>query len=168
VAKAADDPGFTNKRLSSIETGLRAPSEAEQLALVDVLQIDLTALIAACGEDEQRREQEKKKQRDRARAQAQRLERAAEQGRTIIPRSSIYRPAVAVAPEAAPEAVAPAPAPALSAPRVSRVAPRGQRIGSVEDLVEELIGIVALPVDADMRRAWFRCARELFRLSWEK
>jgi transcriptional regulator with XRE-family HTH domain len=157
LAQASGDPGFTNKRLSNIETGFRRPGETEQLALVEVLKIDLAALIAACDQDDAKRAKEKRNERERKNAQARRMERAAQLGRTIVPRTSAYRPADAVMREPAPRA--------SPTPRAPQAKPRAQRYDGTEELIEALIEIVPMPIDADTRKAWFRCARELFRLS---
>jgi len=158
IAILTGDQAFTNKRLSSIETCFRPPGEPEQLAIVDALGIDLAQLIAACERDAVKRAAELKNKRSRESAQRRRLERAAIEGRTITPRSSPYRPREAAA------AVPPA-------KRESRRTPPAHtsgQAGTLEDLIDALIAIVPMPVDADERRNWFKCARELFALSGER
>jgi transcriptional regulator with XRE-family HTH domain len=155
IARLTSDQSFTNKRLSAIEVGIRPPSEPEQLAIVEALGIDLAQLIAACERDAARRAREDKSKRERERAQRRRIERAAIEGRTIAPRSSPYRPR---------EALLATPSPAPS----KRAATRAAQGGTLEDLIDALIAIVPMPVDAAERRNWFRCARDLFALSGER
>jgi transcriptional regulator with XRE-family HTH domain len=152
LAKLLSDPAFTNKRLSSLETGFRAPSEAEQLAIVEALGIDLAQLLAACEGDAARRAKEIKLKQARESAQRRREEKARLAGREIVHRKSAYRPR-----EAAPNTP--------PATRVSRHAAPAASGQTLEDLIDALIAIVPMPMDADERKNWFRCARELFALS---
>jgi len=158
LAKLANDPSLTNKRLSQLETGHRAPSEPEQLAIVEALGIDLAQLIAACERDAVRREQELRNKRSRESAQRRRIERAAAEGRTITPRASAYRPREA----------ATAVPPAKRESRRTAPARATVQAGTLEELIEALIAIVPMPLDSDERKNWFKCARELFALSGER
>lgn len=154
LAKLLNDSAFTNKRLSQLETGSRGPTENEQLAIVEALGIDLAQLLAAC-------ERDVKRKRSRESAQRRRLERAQAEGREITFRTSKYRPS-----DAAP-----------LVPAATKPSTRGVRDlvkkhtkswGSeqtLEDLIDRLIAIVPMPLDAEERKNWFRCARELFALS---
>jgi transcriptional regulator with XRE-family HTH domain len=157
LAHLTSEPRLDNKRLSALETGFRAPTEAEQLAIAEALGIDLAQLIAACERDAVQRAKDEKNKRGRESAQRRRIARAAEAGRTIVPRSSPYRPREALL-------ATPSPAPKAEAPKRGRPpsAPQGQ---TLEDLIDALIAIVPMPLDADERKNWFRCARELFALS---
>ena len=164
LAKLMSEPNFNNKRLSSLETGFRAPTENEQLAIVEALGIDLAQLLAACERDAVRRERELKNKRGRESAQRRRLERAQAEGREIAFRASRYRPS-----EAAPLVPA-ATKPSTKGVR-DLVAKKTKSWGSaqtLEDLIEALIAIVPMPSDSEERKAWFRCARELFALSGER
>jgi len=159
LSKLMNDPAFTNKRLSSLETGFRAPTETEQIALIEGLGIDLAQLLAACERDATRRDREARNKRSRESAQRRREEKAQLAGREIAHRSSVYRPR-----EVAP--IVPPPT------RESRRAPAAWRRASpsaqtLEDLIDALIAIVPMPLDAAERKDWFRCARELFALSRE-
>jgi transcriptional regulator with XRE-family HTH domain len=158
LAALMNDRSMNNKRLSTLETGSRAPSENEQLAIVEALGIDLAQLLAACERDAKTRERELKNKRGRESAQRRRLERAQAEGREIALRTSRYRPR-----DAAPLVPA-ATKPSTRASREARLAPRssGQ---TLEDLIDALIAIVPMPLDSDERKNWFRCARELFALS---
>jgi transcriptional regulator with XRE-family HTH domain len=129
-----------NRRVSALETGFRSPSETEQIALAEALGIDLGQLIAACEKDAVEKEKELKRKRARETKQRQREERAKLEGREIKHRVSPYSPA---APKRAPS----------------------NEGSTLEDLIDALIAIVPLPLDADERKNWFKCARELFALS---
>jgi transcriptional regulator with XRE-family HTH domain len=142
-----------DKRVSSLETGFRAPTETEQIAIVEALGIDLAQLLAACERDELQRELELKKKRSRESKQRKREERARLEGREIAHRTSPYRPR-----EAAPNV----PPPMRASTRREPPPTSGQ---TLEDLIEALIAIVPMPADSDERKDWFRCARELYALS---
>jgi transcriptional regulator with XRE-family HTH domain len=152
-----------NRRVSSLETGFRAPTENEQLAIVEALSIDLAQLLAACERDAVQREKELKLKRSRESAQRRREEKARLEGREIAHRTSAYRPR-----EAAPNVPPPTRAPAATKAVRDLVTKNTQSWGStqtLEDLIDALIAIVPMPSDADERKNWFRCARELFALS---
>lgn len=164
LAKLMSEPSFTNKRLSSLETGHRAPNENEQLAIAEALGIDLAQLLAACERDAVQRDKELRNKRSRESAQRRREERARAEGREIAHRNSAYRPR-----EAAPLV----PAATKPSTRVVQdlVMKNTKSWGStktLEDLIEALIAIVPMPTDSEERKSWFRCARELFALSGER
>jgi len=150
-----------HKRVSALETGFRPPSETEQIAIVEALGIDLAQLIAACERDALEKEREVRRRRSRESAQRLREQRAAAEGREIAHRASKYR---------APDAVAAVTPPSTKQQALRRVAaPRAvASVQSLEDLIEALIAIVPMPADADERKNWFRCARELFALTSER
>ncbi len=153
LAKLAGDSRITNKRLSTLETGFRPPSEPEQLALAEALGIDLAQLIAACESDTIEKEKEARRKRDRESQRRKREERARLEGRELPRRASKY-----YRPDESPAPVASKPA------RAQRAAP-SRSSGTLEDLIDALIAVVPMPIDPAERKNWFRCARELYALS---
>jgi len=152
--------------LSKIEFGKVVATDDHLVRFAEVLKLDLDQLIAARDRDraslavlEQQREQQEKieerRKRDRERKQVLREERTKAEGRGFVP-----RPAARIV-ESEPIA-----APIQRAkPAAVPVAVQARRFLELADLVEALIEIVPMPTDSEMRKVWFRCARELFELA---
>lgn len=142
--------GNVNSRISRIEVGDDIPNDDELLILADALRVDLDRLIAIRDRDrvafDERKKREQKNKSARERIAARRQEKAAAEGREIRHRSSLYRDAP-------------------SAPASKPIAASSQRFDVLEDFMEALIAIVPMPADSEQRRAWFRCARELFEIA---
>ena len=168
-----------NSRISRIEFGKSHPTDDELVALAQVLGLDLAKLIEARDRDranvlraqteantqaerEAKAAHEARKKKDRERKRVLREEKAAAEGRVINSRMLA-------------RADQPSNAPALVRwPQTERIAPHNRArlapaspaaLDDLASLVDALSDIVPMPLDPGLRKRWFQCVSELFRIS---
>lgn len=156
ASKSPSAGAVYNSRISRIEFGKSLPTDDELVAFAEVLKLDLDALIAARDRDQAEQArfdaakiEEARKQRARDERRAHRHAQALREGRVIHERPGGRK------------SIEAAPIPEKPAPQKTKAA----RFVELAELVEAMIEIVPMPLDPELRKRWFQCVKELFKLS---
>lgn len=177
-----------NSRVSQIELGKTLPTDDELLAIAEALDLSLEKMIDLRDMDRGEREAEARARKEESERWREKEERAAREARDAVRRGNVipnasrppeppppqatYRDPVFYAPPPEPEperrsAVYPAPEQRLVNAR--QPAPMPAPIAAMQmefaGFMESLIGLVPVPTDGDLRKRWFACAMELYKLS---
>ncbi len=192
--RARNGQAVYNSRVSQIELGKTLPTDDELLAIAEALDLSLEKMIDLRDTDQSERLAEAKDKRERAEREREKEERAAREARDAVRRQGVipnatrpYEPPPVETTRRPPEPVyyEPPPPPLPEPERRSAVytsEPEPQRLVSLRQaaptpapivamqvefatFVESVIGLVPMPMDSELRKRWFACVMELYKLS---
>jgi transcriptional regulator with XRE-family HTH domain len=183
-SKGRQGSAVYNSRVSQIELGKTLPTDDELLAIAEALDLSLDAMIELRDTDQSERAAEANNRRELAEREREKAERAAREARDAVRRQSVipnatrpYEPQ-AQAQTPAPQNMYRPPAPTYYEPPPAP--PEQQRLVNVRQptpapivamqiefagFVESVVALVPMPGDSELRKRWFACVMELYKLS---
>lgn len=180
--RARKSSAVYNSRVSQIELGKSLPNDDELLGLAEALDISLEKLIDLRDTDQSEREAEARAAKEQVERQREREDRAAREARDALRRAAVipnaarpYEPPpmqTTRRPDPVyyePPPPPPEPEQRLVSVRHAAVTPASTTIVAMQvefaGFVESVIGLVPMPTDSELRKRWFACVMELYKLS---